>query len=752
HAIELDRPATAVWLTTVKQIVPDSTLWLSESLAHTPQSLMLLGSKEDFAAVEKHLPQLLSVLPKADRRELKIYPLSENQRARQITLATLPSELSDIKLVTGRAGQELLVWAAPEQHAAFAELLGQLDQPLTNTTIVPKSYSLSVQNTSTVTTLLAAEFPTVQMTVSTAEDELTVLASPEQHERIAARVAEFNAELPSKPELLVESYTVDGMTAVALQQALLPLLTTAQTTLDSQGERLLIRADAETHAELHELALALGAKPPVARQKVVLAYSLAHATATNVKLLLDQIVRDATVLADDKLRQVVVTGSLESQAQVKAAIDQIDRSGSQHQPAEIRSYDAGQLTANALLSTLQAMWPNMQLTADSTTNQVIASGTIEEHVQLAAAFDQLTSAPIGDAQLARTYPVPFGEMSTLASVLKQLAPRALISSDPISRTVTVWAIEPQQKLVEQALDALSQTARDAQQPATYLVKPTQLLAIQTSLRTLFPAAVTASDPATGQLVVVAPQQVQSRIASVVEMLANGPNADETTTKVFSFDPKLVELSNIMIALKSTIPSQVRLESNPVNHTLLAIGTMDDLERVSQQVERLIEQMPAPDVMSSVVYPLRHANPLAAVTVLARLLPNSTLAPDVASKTIAATANAEEHKTIVEFLAGFDQTAVSDKETRVYRLQRGNGRGLSYVLTSLMPDATFYGSRETGGLIATALPEQHERIAAIIKDFDNERDNTQTQVFAIGNGNAASLQDAIESIASAASVT
>ncbi|MCA9182331.1 MAG: hypothetical protein KDA51_12785, partial [Planctomycetales bacterium] len=421
-----------------------------------------------------------------------------------------------------------------------------------------------------------------------AGDELTVLASPDQHARIAERIAEFNAELPSKPELLVESYAVDGMTAVALQQALLPLLGTAQTTLDSQGERLLVRADAETHAELHQMATALGAKPAAGRQKVVLAYPLEHAAATNVKLLLDQIVRDATVLADDKLRQVVVTGSLETQAQVKAAIDQIDRTGTVRQAAEIRSYDAGQLTASALLTTLQAMWPNMQLTVDSATNQVVASGTPEEHEQLEAAFEQLTMAPGGDAQLAKTYSVPFGEMSTLPSVLKQLAPRALISSDPVSRTVTVWATPPQQKLVEQALEALNQTARDAQQPATYMVKPTQVLAIQTSLRTLFPAAVSTSDPTTGQLVVVASQDVQSRIASVVEMLSNGAGADEATTKVFTFDPKQVELSNILVALKSTIPAQVRLESNPANHTLLAIGSAEDLERVSEQVQRLIE--------------------------------------------------------------------------------------------------------------------------------------------------------------------
>ncbi|MEZ6076037.1 MAG: hypothetical protein R3C56_10305 [Pirellulaceae bacterium] len=69
----------------------------------------------------------------------------------------------------------------------------------------------------------------------------------------------------------------------------------------------------------------------------------------------------------------------------------------------------------------------------------------------------------------------------------------------------------------------------------------------------------------------------------------------------------------------------------------------------------------------------------------------------------------------------------------------------------MPDATFYGSRETGGLIATAQPRQHERIAAR-KEFDNERENVKTRVFIVGNGDAVSLQDAVANISSEASVT
>ncbi|MCA9183790.1 MAG: hypothetical protein KDA51_20150, partial [Planctomycetales bacterium] len=428
HAIELDRPATAVWLTTVKQVVPEATLWLSESLPNVPQHLMLLGSQQDFATVEKLLPQLLSVLPEADRRELKIYPLTENQRARQLTLSTLPAELSDIKLVTGQSGQELLVWAAPDQHTLFAELLKQLDQPLTTTSIVPKSYSLNVQDAATVTTLLTAEFPTVQLTVNTAGDELTVLASPDQHARIAERIAEFNAELPSKRELLVESYAVDGMTAVALQQALMPLLGTAQTTLDSQGERLFIRADAETHAELHQMATALGAKPAAGRQKVVLAYPLEHTAATNVKLLLDQIVRDATVLADDALRQVVVTGSAETQSQVKAAIDQIDREGKKHPAAELHALELDRPATAVWLTTVKQIVPEATLwLSESLPNvpqHLMLLGSQQDFAKVEKLLPQLLSVlPVADRRELKIYPLTENQRArqiTLATLPAEL--------------------------------------------------------------------------------------------------------------------------------------------------------------------------------------------------------------------------------------------------------------------------------------------------------------------------------------------
>jgi len=74
-----------------------------------------------------------------------------------------------------------------------------------------------------------------------------------------------------------------------------------------------------------------------------------------------------------------------------------------------------------------------------------------------------------------------------------------------------------------------------------------------------------------------------------------------------------------------------------------------------------------------------------------------------------------------------------------------------VLTQLIPEATIYGSREAGVLIATATKEQHERIAAVVKEADADRPNSQTRVFGILNGSASSLRDAVQGFAPEASV-
>ena len=943
RVLPLEQQADAKWLATLQKLSPNTNAWLADD----GRQLMLLAGTVDIAIVESMLPQLIRLLPKPDQRKLQIYALTKSQLSRRTSLTDLPPNLLGTKVVDGSNKQELLVWATAEQHVDFAKLLDGLDHPAPVTMpTLPKTYPITVQDSALVLQILAAEFPEAKISVDAEGIILTVLADEVSHTKIATRVTTFNEQLPKKSEITLETYSVRGMTAATLQLSLAPLLLKARVNVDTVRNRLLVAADAKTHLELSALVTALSEQIGVEQQPIVIAYPIESALPSQIKIVFDQLALGSTSIADDKLKQLVVTGTLETQAIAKAMITQIDRPSQTGAPKEIRSYDAKKLQAAALLPTLQKIWPDMQLTADTTANRIIASGTVKELDQLDVAVERLISAPDGKPQFVKTYPVPAGDMLTLATILSQIAPQAIVSSDIPSRTVTVWAGEEQQRRVQQALEQISKTAQSAKEASTYSVKPTQVAAVQASLQSLFPAIGIASVPATGQLIVVASPEQQKRIAEVIELMASGPNASERTVKVFRVDPERIELTSLLSALQSTIPSQIRLESNPTNNTILAIGTPEELELVTAKIDELQKQMPAPEGLTSTVYPLRYAttsgaiailqplvpraifvrdaltktlaatakasdhqkivdfliaydvrtvpatyvvkptqvaivqsslkslfplleitsdpttgqliviassdlqkrvaevvelmvsgpnasertvrlfkldpdrvdptsflsalqatlpstirlesysrsgtilaigtpeelsmvaekitklqqelpapdassstvyplqygNTVSALAILQSLAPRATIVQDVASRTIAATARAHEHQRIREFLQAFDQPKTSNRETHVYRLIQASARGLSTILVDLMPDAIIYGSREEGVLIATATPEQHQRIEAIVKDFDVNVQNSVTRVFAVKKGSATTLKAALQGFSLKATAT
>ena len=707
-AFPLDRVADAKWLATVQKMVPEANAWLSAD----GKQLMLLATPGDLASVEATLTPLLSLLPKTSDRQLKVYVLSKNQQARRTLLTSeLPADLSSMKLVDGTNKQEIMVWGTPDQHSQFSTFLESLDQPGPSPTkAIPKIYPIDVMDSAIVVQLLTTEFPDAKVTADIEGAALTVIAEEAIQQKLSERLTAVVAELPKKPQATLESYSVTGMTATALSTALTPLLTKARVNVDATKNRLLVSADAKTHEEIKALVTALDENASTDQQKVVVVYPVQHATPTQIKTILDQLLVGTVVLADDKLKQVVATGTIDAQATAKATIEQMDRPKSNSGTKELRSYDTKKVQATYLLPVLQKLWPDMELAADVTANKIIASGTVEELEKLHQAMERLVAAPDGNPQTVKTYAVPAGDMLTLATILGQIAPQAILSTDATSRTVTAWANEEQHTRIAQALEQISKTAQSAKVPATYLVKPAQAVAVQTSLLTLFPTASVAGIATTGQIIVVASAEQQAKIAEVIEMLSTGSNAADRTVRVFRLNPERVDLTSMMSGLQAVLPSQIRLEPNTANNTILAIGTAIELEQVTQKIEELQQQIPEPDLSATRVYPLRHGSTLGAVTVLQTMLPKATIVQDLATRTISATAKMGEHERIVEFLKSYD----IPREPATYLVKPTQAVVVQTSLKALFPYADITSDPTTGQIVVVAEQEQQKQIAKVVE--------------------------------------
>ena len=397
-------PMQLGWLRRKRLSQPPMLGWL-----RTGKQLMMLGNATDIGAIEAMLPQLLSLLPNPEERKLQIYNLTKNQLARRatLTLAELPKSLATIKIVDGANKSELFVWASEVQHAEFAKVLEGLDLPTPQPNLtVPKNYPVEIQEYALALQILTAEFPEAKITASTDGKALTVIADDASQTKIAERIKVFNEQLTKREEKRLENYSVKGLTATALQTALTPLLTTARVNVDAERNRLLITADEATHAEIKKLITALSQEADVDQQKVVVAYPLKQAVPTQIKTVIDQLLTGATTLADDKLKQLVVTGTLAQQATVKTTLDQIDRAVAARGQVNIRTYETKKLQAAILLPTLLKLWPNLELSADASANRIIASGTDAELEQLGEAIERLVASPDGKPQFVKTYSVP----------------------------------------------------------------------------------------------------------------------------------------------------------------------------------------------------------------------------------------------------------------------------------------------------------------------------------------------------------
>ena len=937
RSFPLDRIADAKWLATVQKLVPNANAWLNPE----GKELMMLATPAELKSVESSLQPLIALLPKPSARELKLYLLSKNQLARRALLASeLPQDLATIKIVDGTNKEELFVWAEPPQHESFKNFLDSLDQP----TSIPvptqlKTYPLESSESTLVQTLLAAEYLEAKITIDTEGKRLTVVAPDTIQQKIAERLIAIEKELPKRSMSKLESYSVPGMTAAALSIALTPLTAKARVSVDSAKDRLLIATDEANHLEIQQLIEAMSAQASPDKQKLVVVYPIQNATPTQIKTVLDQITTGTTTLADDKLKQIAVTGSIENHALAKSTIEQMDkpRSGDsttkeirsfdtkktyatyllpllqklwpdvelaadsttnrilatgskkdldrigesldrliaapdgtpqtvktypvpagditslatilaqiapqalispdivsrtltvfateeQHlrvsqsietvsktaqtakrpvtyqvRPAqvtalqtslttlfptaslaavpttgqlivvaseeqhakiaevikdfdkpqgtpgvlkEIRSYDTKKTYATYLLPLLQKMWPDVELAADSTTNRILATGTKEELDRLGDSLDRLIAAPDGSPQSVKTYPVPAGDLTSLATILAQIAPQALISPDIASRTLTVFATQEQHTRVAQSIEQISKTAQTTKQPSTYLVKPTQVTAVQTALITLFPTASVAAVPTSGQIIVVATEEQQTKIAAVIKGLENQNQTGEKSIRVFRLDPDRIDALAMTTTLASMLSPQIQIEPNPKNQTITAIGTAEELEDVSKKIDEIQQQLPPPEPSMSVVYPLQNGNPVSAYTILTSLLPRATVVYDTLGKSVAVTGKPGEHERVRELMKTFDAPRTETSVTKVYRLKQPNAYGLAIILTTQFPTASVYGGRTDGTLIATASPAQHERIADLVKEHDQGAVEIATRVFSLQKAESVTLRAAI----------
>ncbi|MFM8407852.1 MAG: hypothetical protein ACKN94_11100, partial [Pirellulaceae bacterium] len=557
-----------------------------------PKSASLVVTALD--ADHQVIGELFKAIPKTEQRSLQIHPVTSMQKERLATIGTaLPDSLKKITMTVAEEAEEVLVWGTDAEQTEFVQLLGKLQgsQPQTSEPSVLKRYELPKG--------AAAQWKLL-------EPDLKKRLAPMQWTYDATESLVWAFGPPARHELLAQS----------LQEMIQP--------------------------------------PSTDRQPVLLTYPLKHAEASGLATLMTGLFPSASIVPDAKRKLLLVTATLEDHAKIKAALQPLDEASEMTTQVEVKQYEVLGLPAASVVTLLQSMWTSATISSDTTTGKIIVSGTPLEHQQIAAMVQKLNTTNPADPVEIQTYEVPHGELTTIVTILTQIAPKCTITPDSIARRLTVYGPVSQQKRLSEALEKI--------------------------------------------------------------LKANAPDPSGKEVRLIPIDPAVTDAISATTAIKPLLPPSITLLPNSSAGTITATGTPEQLDQAEQLVARLLAGMQGKKPLQK-SYPLGQLDGTSVVRLLANMMPRATATVDAATGTLFVLGVQEDHQRVEEMLQQLRQVGDGPApELRFYEIKAVSSLSLLTSLQSLYKKATFSVDATSGKLIALATPDEHQLVQQTIDQF------------------------------------
>ncbi len=458
-------------------------------------SLLVGGSREGFELVQSLAKQLDDASPALAGRIRIVPVENADARVLASTLnalftqryAALPgTDLQRQKpiILPDTRANVLLVAASQDDNATLDDLLSKLDQKLENPALALVVIPLRNNDAARVANLIEASFtarlraqtlpgqpplPSQQVDVQPdpLNNALVVSASKENLELIQSLVAKLDAQ-PAIPGGVFEMFTLqfaDAQRVATVLRSLVdqglyrpglppnanPNARTPQnilsTSVDTRSNTLIVSASPENLAIVKSVIEKLDSKDVAAASDVRL-YPLRHARASSLAPILDQFFRakrtaDAitvnanerilpvTVLADDRVNALLVSGGKEAFDLVDRLLPQLDGEGT-FARLNFRVFPLQKATAAKLQQTLQSIVANrppkvkgepidpITIVADNWVNALLVGATVDDMDTVASLVRQLDAEPTDTGLSIHVFPLAKADARRVATTVQGL--------------------------------------------------------------------------------------------------------------------------------------------------------------------------------------------------------------------------------------------------------------------------------------------------------------------------------------------
>ncbi|MHB8899436.1 MAG: hypothetical protein ACYC6Y_11865, partial [Thermoguttaceae bacterium] len=772
-----------------------------------PTQLSVWARPAEHRMIGEILAQLKAGGGTDDQKRFEAYSIQgavgyePSQGGRLQTATTLMAGIQELvpgaKLMIDTKNDKLVAWASPEEHEMLKAAVESLAPTSGDNAPQLQVHMLKKRAAENLVDGLKQLAPSAKISIDSEFKRLTVVGNAADQQVIQSALDKIQWGGGEDGEPYFEIYPVAGIPAANEQMAgrsfsssryyaarsfadqLEPFAPGAEITIDYEKGNLMVLGTAKEHAAI-KAAIEKLAPNTGANAMQLQVHMLKKRAPENLVDGLKKLAPNAQIAIDTEFKRLTVVGNAADQQAIQSALDKIQSGGGEDGdpyfeiypvagiPASTeqfagRGFSSGRYYASrSFADQLEPFAPGAEITIDYEKGNLLVLGTAKEHAAIKAAIAKLQAGGQNTPEL-QIYTLKNEVPETLSAALTQLLPHAKINVDPEARQVSVVAVAADHKVVKETLDKIDQAAGEKEKP---FFKVYAVTAIRTDpqysssryyaahqlmeqLQEFVPSASISIDFTTGNLLVFGTQEEHTKIESAITGLTGTGSAENPAT-VAVYRLNNADERAVFQLLQNLVP-KARLSFDYRTDSIMAFATAEDHELIKGTIAQLDLGAGNPNAPELRFHTLQQAPPRNLIDGLEELAPKAEITYDPASRQLMVIATAAEHAIIDKNLSQIEETAAAESkdELVVYTIESGDMEAVQTVLEDLYPGIRIQPDAKNDRIMVTALPAQHEKIAAAIEKMDGGRDGgseKKTVAYSVNEVDAATAIQILKTLA------
>jgi len=686
------------------------------------KSLVALASDDEHQLIDEVIARLQPSVDPETRPVMEVYSVRD---ADPRTVAEIVQNISpEVRVSADPSSGKLAVWATAQQQELVKTTVEKMraEFRLEDRRRV-EVYRLERAESSAAVSILQSIAPEARVIADSAAGTVVAWAKEDEHAAIRRTIDEMEAARGEEEGRQLAVYPLEQNLASNLISVIQPGVPRATLTYDAPNRSLIAWANAHDQALIQQAVdrLESGGEELLAERQLVV-YPLAHNVASNVISILQPSTPNARLTYDSTNTNLLAFATEGEHETIAQAVEELESQVGQSAQREGVVYDLGKIPPSTATSMLQAVLPSAKFASDANSGALIVWAKPDEHAMLEKSFSALREKIAANpGKESRVYRFRNADPVDLYRAVAEMFPEARLSPDRSTRTLIVTAAADEQEQIAKVIEQIRQQteADDGAMLKLYTVRTADPRVLENLLEDALPSARIEGDRDTRTLSVWGTPEEHATIQDAITQFDVGLPADKRP-QVVSYPLRGVQLSEAVDLLEEAFPN-ARFVGDEASQTLLAWAAPQEQQSIQQAVEQFRAGVESGESgLETKVYRFRNASPSSALPALQALLPAVSMSVDTATSSLIATGRDAEHARLAEAIAQLEGDEADSAPTlKSYAITDSEPQSVLTILEQLFatrPEVRLTLDEGHRRLIAWALPEQHQTIAATLAEI------------------------------------